>query len=57
MKVFIPSVYPDEYEKKPEFLPPAEQAIPLTMNSKHGSGGMSFPALGSIVWCFFQNED
>lgn len=56
-KIFIPSVYPDDWKDKPEMLPPAEQASSLFAGTNNGSGEFTYPNLHSVVWCFFANED
>lgn len=67
VKVWIPEVYPPDWEYEPKFLPLAEQAQPITafgsnQNPLEGattetkgspSGVYSYPAIGSYVWCFF----
>ena len=56
-KVWIPSIYDPEWETQPDMLPDAEQAAPLFAGSNHGNGCFSYPNIGAIVWCFFQNGD
>ena len=56
-KVFIPGVYPDESEANPDTLPPAEQAAPLFGGANLGNGSFSYPNIGAVVWCMFQNGD
>jgi len=56
-KVFIPGVYSDETETNPDMLPPAEQAAPLFGGSVNGNGCFSYPNIGAVVWCMFQNGD
>lgn len=58
-KIYIPSVYPEEYNsyEKADNLPSAEQAAPLSFGTNNGLGIFSYPNIGSIVWCFFQNGD
>lgn len=56
-KLWIPSVYPIEWRSNPNFIPDAEQAAPLFGGSFGGNGVFSWPDIGSIVWCFFQNGD
>lgn len=41
----------------PEILPFAEPAAPIFCGCSKGNGCFSYPDLGSIVWCFFQNGD
>ena len=55
--MFIPGVYPDESEANPDTLPPAEQAAPLFGGANLGNGSFSYPNIGAIVWCMFQNGD
>lgn len=57
LKVFIPTVYPDEWEINPDRLPPAEQLTPLFAGSVQGNGVFSYPNIGSIVVCQFINGD
>ena len=56
-KIYIPSVYPEEWKDKPQFLPPAEQAASLFGGTNNGSGVFTYPNIGSIVWCMFANND
>ena len=56
-KVFIPGVYPREYENHPDSLPDAEQASPLFGGGTGGNGAVSYPDVEATVWCFFQNGD
>lgn len=57
LKIWIPGVYPDEWEDQPSMLPDAEPASPLFAGCNNGNGMFSYPNIGSTVWCFFQNED
>lgn len=57
LKIWIPGVYPDEWEQSPAKLPDAEPASPLFAGCNGGNGMFSYPNIGSTVWCFFQNED
>ena len=58
-KIWIPAVYPEEYKTMPDKLPDAQQAAPLFAVSRNSNknGTYSYPALESIVWCFFENND
>lgn len=56
-KIYIPSVYSQKYEENPDKLPTAEQASPLFAGVNAGNGCFSYPNIGSIVWCFFENDD
>lgn len=56
-KVWIPGIYPDEFITKPDNLPPAEQASSLFGGINNGNGMFSYPNIGAIVWCFFENGD
>ena len=56
-KVFIPGIYPEEFEKEPDSLPDAEQAAPLFGGGTQGNGMVSIPDVDATVWCFFQNGD
>lgn len=58
-KIYVPSVYPEEYNsyEQADNLPSAEQAAPLSFGTNNGLGIFSYPNIGSIVWCFFQNGD
>jgi len=38
-------------------IPPAEQAASLFAGTNNGSGVFTYPNIGSIVWCFFANND
>lgn len=57
LKIWIPGVYPEEWEDQPAKLPDAEPASPLFAGCCDGNGMFSYPNIGSTVWCFFQNED
>lgn len=57
VKVFIPGVYPDNYETDFENLPNAEPAMPLFAGCCNGNGMFSYPNIGTAVWCFFANGD
>lgn len=57
LKVFIPSVYSDEWKSTPDMLPEAEQLAPLFGGSNQGNGIFSYPNIGSIVMCQFINGD
>lgn len=58
-KIWIPSIYPDKWSTtdQADNLPSAEQASPLSFGANNGLGIFSYPNIGSIVWCFFQNGD
>ena len=57
VKLWIPGVYPEEWESTPENLPDAEPAMPLFGGCNNGNGMFSYPNINSIVWCFFANDD
>lgn len=56
-KIWIPGIYPDDLEEKPEKLPDAIQVAPMFGGSFKGNGVFSYPNIGSIVVCGFLNED
>ena len=56
-KIFIPGLYPNEFRDSPEKLPDAEQATPIFGGSISGNGIFSYPSVGTIVWCFLENND
>ena len=58
-KIYIPSVYPEEWNnyENADKLPSAEQAASLFGGTNNGNGVFSYPNIGSIVWCFFANND
>lgn len=56
-KIYIPSIYNEQYETDFDKLPDAEQASPLFGGANYGNGVFSYPHLGATVWCFFENED
>lgn len=57
-KIFWPGVISEEYRSTPEKLPDAEQASPIFMSSGSADNGVFFyPAIGTVVWGFFANED
>lgn len=56
-KIFWYGVNPMQYENSPDDLPYSEQAAPLFASSSNGNGVYSYPAVGTIVWGFFANED
>lgn len=58
-KIWIPTIHPEEWNsyEKADMLPSAEQASPLSFGTNKGLGLFSYPNIGSIVWCFFENGD
>lgn len=58
-KIWIPGVYDESYNDydKCELLPNAEQASLIFGGCTQGNGMFSYPDVGSVVWCFFQNGD
>lgn len=56
-KIMIYGVYPETWKDSPEKLPDAEQASSIGFDNTPGNGFFSYPEIGSIVWCFFANED
>ena len=58
-KIWIPGVYPEEWHnsEQADLLPSAEQASPIRFGKNKGLGVFSYPNIGSIVWCFFANND
>ena len=56
-KIYIPGIYPEEWKDTPQLIPPAEQAASLFAGANNGSGVFTYPNIGSIVWCFFANND
>ena len=57
LKVYVPGIYPPEYEIAPEMLPTAEQMTPLFGGNNLGNGCFSYPNIGSTVVCSFLNGD
>lgn len=58
-KIWVPGVFAAElssYENA-DMLPSAEQASPLAFGANNGLGVFSYPSIGSVVWCFFANND
>lgn len=59
-KIYIPEVYgisSPSSEAEINKLPDAEPASPLFGGGNSGNGCFSYPNIGAIVWCFFDNED
>lgn len=58
-KIWIPTIHPKEWNsyEKADLLPSAEQASPISFGTNKGLGVFSYPNIGSIVWCFFENGD
>lgn len=64
-KIYVPGVYPSEYEKNAKLLPWAEPAMPLYGGSfTAGSGSLNtecgfvgWPKKGAHVWVFFEQGD
>ncbi len=56
-KIWIPGVYPEEFQNQPDKLPSAEQVTPLFGGSNKGNGVFSYPNVGSVVVCRFWNGD
>ena len=57
LKVWIPSVYSDEYKENPDILPNCMQITPQFCGSMNGNGVFSYPNIGSTVVCGFANGD
>lgn len=57
LKVWIPSIWPDEWKDKPERLPACMQITPQFAGSNQGNGVFSYPNIGSTVFCGFANGD
>ncbi len=53
-KVWVPSVFPEEYQDKPKYLPWAEPAY-SPFGGCVETGINSVPAVGAIVWVFFES--
>lgn len=56
-RVYIPAVYPSEFENTPENLPWAEPAQPLFASGKSNVGAFQYPKLESTIWVFFEGGD
>jgi len=62
-RIFVPGVYPSEFEKTPNALPPAEPAMPLFGGNASVNGGneetgwAGWPIVGAEVWVFFNQGD
>ena len=58
-KIWIPSVHPKEWANYDcaDLLPTAEQASSLSFGAAKGLGIYTYPNIGSVVWCFFENGD
>ena len=56
-KIYIPGVYPDEWEDLASKLPWAEPAYGLFGNDATTQGINSVPAVGTFVWIFFEEGD
>lgn len=58
-KIWIPGIYPEEWNsyENADMLPSAEQASPISFGTNTGLGIFSYPNIGSVVWCFFANND
>lgn len=56
-KIWIPGVYPEKWNdaSNADKLPTAEQASSLSFGAAKGLGVFTYPNIGSIVWCFFEN--
>ena len=50
-------MYPDSCADNPDTIPDAEQAGPLFGGINSGNGCFSYPNIGAVVWCMFQNGD
>lgn len=57
LKVFIPGLYPDDWENKPQYLPVCEQCTPLFAGNVDGNGMFSYPNIGTTILCMFANND
>lgn len=56
-KVMIYGVYPESWASEIEKIPDAEQANSIGFANTPGNGFFTYPAINSVVWCFFANED
>jgi len=56
-KVFVPAVYPSEYENQPSMIPWCEPAQPLSVTGRDGIGVFQYPDIESTVWVFFEGGD
>lgn len=57
LKVYIPDIYPSEYESNPDKLPDAEVMVPLFGGNLDFNGVFSYPNVGANVVCQFLNGD
>ena len=57
LKVYIQSIYPEEWAQQPSLLPICHQVTPQFAGSHEGNGVFSYPNIGSTVVCFFANGD
>jgi hypothetical protein len=53
----IYGVYPESWAVDIEKIPDAEQANGIGFANSPGNGFFTYPAINSVVWCFFANED
>lgn len=58
-KIWIPTIHPAEWNsfEKADLLPDAQQASSLAFGAVDGLGVFSYPNIGSVVWCLFENGD
>ena len=56
-KIFIPTIYPSEFENSKDALPWAEPAMPIFFGSGDGTGFSSVPDVNAYVWVFFNEGD
>jgi hypothetical protein len=57
-KIFVPGVYPDEFETNPDALPEAEPCQPLMFGGyDSNNGSFQYPDIGTVVWLFFESSD
>lgn len=56
-KVFVPGIYNNVYSLSADYLPTAYRADPLIGPGTGKDGFYTLPLSGSVVWCFFENED
>jgi hypothetical protein len=62
-KIYIPTIYPPEFEENFDSLPWAEPAMSLMGGNFTGKGGQNietgfagWPKVGAIVWLFFERQ-
>lgn len=56
-KVYIPEIYSEDYQYRPDMLPDAELVVGVGNGGSFSDYNIHYPNIGSMVWVFFKNDD